>query len=352
MSKGTKKQAVLSGILTGLLVFSLGAGFFVYKVTNVQLQKALRQSDSLQLRLTEQQSQSDALQKELDDVKAQLQQLQQEQAARPVSPFFADTASAKVLQGELLKICLPTEAAEEPPVVSTDLGPAHFVADKDGDWAAYVPVGFAQTPGEYPISVTAGSTTYELQVTVQQKEYGSQTMNMSSATNAATRGAEGASQEYAEKVKSLYGTYEEELLWDGLFVQPVEGRITTEFGLHRYTKYSDGTSRTTRHTGIDIAAASGTPVPAANGGKVVFAGELLITGNTVVIEHGGGLKTYYFHMSELDCQTGDPVKKGDLIGKVGSTGYSTGAHLHFEVMLGEYSLNPWSLFDGSSMIYQ
>ena len=77
-----------------------------------------------------------------------------------------------------------------------------------------------------------------------------------------------------------------------------------------------------------------------------------MTGNTVIIEHGGGLKTYYLHMSEIDCEEGQIVEKGDIIGLVGSTGYSTGAHLHFEVRIGSYAVNPWRLFDGSSTIYQ
>ncbi len=126
------------------------------------------------------------------------------------------------------------------------------------------------------------------------------------------------------------------------------GRISTEFGLYRYT---NGSKTPTRHTGIDIAAAEGTNVPASNDGRVVFAGDVIITGNTVVIEHGGGLKTYYFHLSSINTKEGDMVEQGDVIGRVGSTGYATGPHLHFEVKLGEFPLSPWPLFDGSSSIY-
>ena len=81
------------------------------------------------------------------------------------------------------------------------------------------------------------------------------------------------------------------------------------------------------------------------------AEEIIYTGNTVVIEHGGGLKTYYYHMDSIEVKEGQIVERGALIGTVGSTGYSTGAHLHFEVKMGRSSLSPWELFDGSSEVY-
>ena len=83
----------------------------------------------------------------------------------------------------------------------------------------------------------------------------------------------------------------------------------------------------------------------------MFADFVIMTGNTVVIEHGAGLKTIYMHLSEIDCAEGDIVEQGDIIGLVGSTGYSTGPHLHFEVRIGDQSVSPWPLIDGTSDIY-
>ena len=174
-------------------------------------------------------------------------------------------------------------------------------------------------------------------------------MTISEDTVAATRGAEGASEDYAQKIKSTYTIFDNIKYWTEPFIQPIQGRISTEFGLYRYTNNS---TTPTRHTGVDIAAAEGTNVPASNAGRVVFAGEVIITGNSVVIEHGGGLKTYYVHLSAINVKEGDIVEQGDIIGKVGSTGYATGPHLHFEVKLGEYPLSPWPLIDGSSSIYK
>jgi murein DD-endopeptidase MepM/ murein hydrolase activator NlpD len=125
-------------------------------------------------------------------------------------------------------------------------------------------------------------------------------------------------------------------LWDGLFVQPVEGRISTQFGQMRYTNGNF----TSRHAAIDIAAPEGTPIAAAAGGRVVLAEELYVSGKAVIIDHGLWLFTYYYHLSEIGVKAGDEVKAGDLIGKVGSTGYSTGPHLHYAAAVKGDFVNP------------
>jgi len=109
---------------------------------------------------------------------------------------------------------------------------------------------------------------------------------------------------------------------------PVEGgRISSRFGLR---KLADD-ERARMHQGLDIAATEGTPIEAARGGRVVQAGWVRGYGNTVVLDHGDGQTTLYGHASELLVKVGDKVTAGAHIAKVGSTGHSTGPHLHFEV---------------------
>ena len=99
------------------------------------------------------------------------------------------------------------------------------------------------------------------------------------------------------------------------------------------------------HSGMDIAAPMNTPVKAANGGKVVFTGNFYFNGKFVVIDHGVGVFTLYAHLNKIIAKTGEIVKKGETIGKVGSTGRSTGAHLHFGVKVGSVRVSPQSLFE-------
>lgn len=117
---------------------------------------------------------------------------------------------------------------------------------------------------------------------------------------------------------------------------PVRGRITSPFGyrIHPVLKYRR------LHTGVDIAAPSGTPIVSAGGGEVVFAGWRGGYGNTVIIDHGGGRATLYGHMSSITARSGQVVKRGQMIGRVGSTGISTGPHLHYEVRINGKPVNP------------
>jgi murein DD-endopeptidase MepM/ murein hydrolase activator NlpD len=117
---------------------------------------------------------------------------------------------------------------------------------------------------------------------------------------------------------------------------PLEGRLSSNFGLRN----DPLTGAPTFHKGIDIAAAAGTPFKAANDGKVVFAGVLNGYGNTVILEHAGGERTLYGHASQILVKAGDSVKAEQPLGLIGSTGRSTGPHLHFEALVGGQALDP------------
>lgn len=130
----------------------------------------------------------------------------------------------------------------------------------------------------------------------------------------------------------------------GDFTWPVPGKytITSPYG----TRKDPITKVKSKHTGIDIAAGTGTPIVAANSGKVIVAGwSSKGYGNYVVIDHGGGRSTLYAHQSRLAVSKGAYVTRGQTIGYVGSTGYSTGPHLHFEVLINGDDENPMNYFE-------
>lgn len=131
-----------------------------------------------------------------------------------------------------------------------------------------------------------------------------------------------------------------ERLWRGPFRIPVEGgQPTGGFGLRRLL---NGQPRSP-HTGYDWAAPAGTPVLAANAGRAALVAEHFFAGRNVVLDHGLGLFTFYFHLTEARVATGETVIAGQVIGTVGATGRVTGPHLHFAVQLGGARVDPESL---------
>lgn len=127
-------------------------------------------------------------------------------------------------------------------------------------------------------------------------------------------------------------------IFGGKFIQPVSGRVSSNYG------YRIHPIKKTRklHTGIDFAARSGTPIKAAGPGQVIFAGYRGGYGYAVIIDHGGGISTLYGHCSRLFVSSGQRVTQGQKIAAVGSTGLSTGPHLHFEVRKNGSPVNPRS----------
>lgn len=128
-------------------------------------------------------------------------------------------------------------------------------------------------------------------------------------------------------------------LWQQPFIMPLESRISSAYGAVRII--NEGAPR--RHTGLDIAAARGSPVVAMNAGVVRLAAPLLAQGNTVIIDHGMNLSSSYLHLDSIAVAEGVHVSRGALIGRVGESGFASGPHLHWEVNLGETPLNPLQL---------
>jgi murein DD-endopeptidase MepM/ murein hydrolase activator NlpD len=135
-----------------------------------------------------------------------------------------------------------------------------------------------------------------------------------------------------EALKHLYP----EQLWQGALARPVEGRVSSPYGV---LSVSQGQVRGF-HTGTDIAAAEGTPVAAAAAGIVRLAELLPLSGNAVFVDHGIGVVTSYLHLSQIDARVGQRVARGEIIGRVGSTGLSTGPHLHWGLRVNGVRIDP------------
>jgi Peptidase family M23 len=130
-------------------------------------------------------------------------------------------------------------------------------------------------------------------------------------------------------------------LWAGPFIMPVKGELTGSFGRKRMI---NGEPRSP-HSGEDIKAPRGTEVHAANGGVVALVGEYFFSGKSVILDHGLGFYSMYFHLDEVDVVKGEKVQKGAVVGRVGSTGRATGPHLHWGTRINGARVNPLSMLN-------
>jgi murein DD-endopeptidase MepM/ murein hydrolase activator NlpD len=146
-------------------------------------------------------------------------------------------------------------------------------------------------------------------------------------------------QKESDRVRAIFEALSPRRYWDGAFLLPVPGAVISEFG--KRSVYN-GQPRSP-HAGTDFVGATGTPIKAPNAGKVVLVANLYYSGNTVIIDHGMGLYSYFGHMSAFSVHEGDQVSTGDLVGKVGATGLVTGPHLHWSVRLAGTRVDPLSL---------
>lgn len=143
----------------------------------------------------------------------------------------------------------------------------------------------------------------------------------------------------AELLNMIYGLETPRWLGEGPFALPHDGRMAPNFGERRV--YNDVPRSS--HAGVDIAAPAGAPVRAANSGRVVLSRDFYFSGRTVILDHGLGLLTVYCHFSELRVKRGDDVQKGQVIGLAGSTGRSTGPHLHWSARVRQSRVDPGAL---------
>ena len=146
-------------------------------------------------------------------------------------------------------------------------------------------------------------------------------------------------EEETKRLAALWKTASPEKFWQGRFLKPIASDLTSGFGRRRIVNNLPRSP----HSGIDLKAQTGTPIRAANRGRVALAEDFFFSGKTVVLDHGLGLYTYYGHCSKLLVKEGELVQKGHVIAEVGSTGRVTGPHLHWACRLNEARINPMEL---------
>jgi murein DD-endopeptidase MepM/ murein hydrolase activator NlpD len=148
-----------------------------------------------------------------------------------------------------------------------------------------------------------------------------------------------------EQIVKITAHSDSQMHWDGAFIRLPGSANRAGYADHRTYTYKGKTIDKETHLGADLASLENSPVPAANAGRVAYAGPIGIYGRTVIIDHGLGLFSLYAHLSKIDATVGQVVAKGDPIGITGKTGLAGGDHLHFSVLVGPTFVNPVEWWD-------
>jgi len=241
----------------------------------------------------------------------------------------------KLTQGQLLEVTVFYADEPEDILFEQSIYSKFKWYQQGGLLRGYLPTNYNVKPGMYQINygVKSKGTEFTQEIQIAEYNYHIQYLYVDPETEAETRN-DAAYAEYNKYYIPVRNQSEPSRYYTEGFILPVKGRLTTEFG---ETRYVNDFPTSYRHLGLDIAAPAGTEVKAANRGKVVLARSFILTGNTVMIDHGEGIFSVYHHLLNLSVKAGEIAERGQKIGEVGSTGFSTGAHLHF--MISHYMMN-------------
>ena len=246
-------------------------------------------------------------------------------------------------QGEILWIEVPVDNPEAKVSGIFLKRKIPFFPVTHGRFAAIIGIDMQDPPGKQKLHITVQSsnqtTHLSYSVTIIKENYAVQHLKL--PKNKVDLDAKTLKRVRLEQkeMAAAFHHIRPEPLWDGAFLEPTKGTVTGRFGSRRVI---NGQQKRP-HSGEDIAAPQGTPVLAINKGTVVAAVDHFFSGKGVIIDHGVGLFSMYFHLSEIDVHPGQALNKGDTLGKVGATGRATGPHLHWGIRLNGARVNPYAL---------
>jgi len=269
---------------------------------------------------------------------------------RAVQPAVAKDCG----NGVMLRLTAP--AALQGGLLEASIGGA-TISDLKGEWAgkevpfwagtkneehALLGIDLERAPGKYDLSISgqlAGgdALTCSATIDVRAGKFAIESLKVAPGFVELSPEDRARADKEGERVHAIFARVTPERLWTGAFRFPLTGnRSGHNFGKRRVLNGKASAP----HTGLDIPAPPGTPIHASQSGRVVLAENLFFSGNTVIVDHGLGVYTFYGHMRSIRVAEGDEVKAGAILGEVGATGRATGPHLHWSLLVNGARVNP------------
>lgn len=255
------------------------------------------------------------------------------------SVSYAESFISKLLnkpvQGGVAVIFL--KETTTPPQAYYKNKPVLVIKEDKTHWIAIVGIPLTTKQGIETLQIKSSQGAYTINFTTSHKNYKEQYIKL--ANNRLINPNQQAQSRIAQEMQlqlAAYQTFSARNPSNLLMELPVSGRLTSPFGLRRFF---NGQERNP-HTGLDLAAPQGTPVKAPADGQVILVGDFFFNGKTVFLDHGQGLISMFCHLSAINVQLGQAVKRGNIVAKVGATGRATGPHLHWNISLNDTRVDP------------
>jgi hypothetical protein len=262
-------------------------------------------------------------------------------AAMAFSDSPIQLSSKSVGQGDLCLIRIRVEGSN-PPLVFWMGKEVFLVANpQKTEWYGYLVADLMAKPGHYKVLVRmpGGDTEKQLALEIHEKDYGVRRLTLPKNMVDLDSQTLKRVRKESKRMKGLWEAAPSPPLWSGPFIRPVPGKVVGAFGQRSVINEQPRSP----HSGVDLKSERGAPIMAINRGQVVLTGDHFFTGLTVVIDHGGGILSMYFHLDRIDVKKGERVRKGHIIGLVGSTGRATGPHLHWGIRINGDRIDPFRL---------
>lgn len=246
----------------------------------------------------------------------------------PSNPQLGDTLSV-VIEVDSSNSPNPTVSLQKQTYPAFPIDATHF--------RALIPTTPLDKPGKLPLQVSVNGDVKTLLVPLRSRTFPVQRITLPPG-----KAGVGATELELNRVRAFKSLVTPQKYWNGSFQAPNRGRLSTGYGVRRY--YNGKFANDYYHRGIDFAGGYGSPVTAPAAGRVALVGQekkgFRVHGNVVGIDHGQGVTSLFMHLSRISVQEGDFVQPGQVIGAIGSTGASTGPHLHWGLYVNGLSVDP------------
>ncbi|MEM8719304.1 MAG: M23 family metallopeptidase [Cyanobacteria bacterium P01_G01_bin.39] len=237
--------------------------------------------------------------------------------------------------GDTISVIVSTEDAQTKPTVTVN-ETSYPVFKQGDDHRALIPTSPLNIPGKMTVKVQGDGKTSNIGVWLKNRAFSVQRITLSG------KASRPATQLELNQVSAFKQLVTPQKFWQGTFIRPNSSRVSTGFGIRRY--YNNVFAQDYYHKGVDYAGGYGSPIVAPAAGKVRLVGRedegFHVHGNVVGLDHGQGVLSIFMHLQDIEVESGAVVKAGERIGTIGSTGASTGPHLHWGLYVNGVAVDP------------